>query len=434
LLREEGIVPTFDFDTHFGDVTARGGFDLVVGNPPWVRAEALSARTRKELRERFRWWRAGRGIGYSHQPDLAVAFLERGWELTRPGGVLAMILPAKIATAAYGTATRAALMETGTILSVADLTHEPAAAFEATAYPLAIVARSSRPPAGNRPQLGLRPDSRTPLQPAERPGAPWVLLPGALQETLTRLRKLPPLSETARIRLGVKTSANHLFLAPTADIEPELLRPALRGRDISAFKGGPSKTIIWTHDASGTVLPSLPPNATRHFARHLEALQARRDGAGQAPWAVFRAVAGGQYPRVVWPDLSQRLEASCLVDEEEKRWVPLNSCYVVLTRSVQRALALCAWLNSTWARAAARATADPASGGYARFNARVVGQVPLPPEALSDERLATLAVRGRAGEEVQGELDELAGEWMQLQPRDRKVLAEVVGVGSSRRR
>ena len=44
LLREEGGAPAFDFDTQFGDVTARGGFDLVVGNPPWVRAEALPAR------------------------------------------------------------------------------------------------------------------------------------------------------------------------------------------------------------------------------------------------------------------------------------------------------------------------------------------------------------------------------------------------------
>jgi hypothetical protein len=363
-----------------------------------------------------------------------VAFLERGWELTRAGGVLAMLVPAKVATAAYGTAARAALTEQGTLLSFTDLTKDPVAAFEATAYPMAVVVRSTPPPAGHRPQLGLRPGGRIPSVPPQHPGAPWVLQSGALQQTLARLRVEPPLSEAVRIRLGVKTGANHLFLSPGDDIEPELVRPALRGKDLRAFRGRPSSRMIWTHDTVGAVLPSLPPNATRHFSQHLDALRARRDDGGPVPWSLFRASAGRQAPRVVWPDLSLRLEAACLVDEEELRWVPLNSCYVVLPRSAGAALALCAWLNSTWVRAAARATADPASGGYARFNARAVGGVPLPPEALDDTHLTALARRGRAGEEVQGEIDEAVGAWLRLCPHDRRVLSEVVGVGTARRR
>lgn len=430
----DGVAPSFDFDVHFGDVTARGGFDIVVGNPPWVRAEALPASTRAELRERFRWWRAGPGPGYRHQPDLAVAFLERGWELTRPGGVMAMLVPAKVATAAYGSVARAALGERGTLLSITDMTGDSAAAFEATTYPLAIVARSNLPPAGHRPQLGLDPRSRTPLPPADQPGAPWVLQSGALQEAVALLRRLPQLAESVRVRLGVKTGANHLYLSPHPDIEAALVRPVVRGRDLRAFEARPSGRMIWTHDDTASVLPSLPPNAARHFRRHLETLRARRDDAGALPWTLFRAAAGARVPRVVWPDLARRLESACLVDEEELGWVPLNSCYVVLAGSAPAALALCAWLNSTWIRALARATADPASGGHARFNARAVGGVPLLPEVLQDGRLAALARRGRAGEEVQGEIDEIAATWLRLRPRDRRVLSEVVGLGTPRRR
>lgn len=434
LLREDGVAPSFDFDVHFGDVTARGGFDLVVGNPPWVRAEALSPNARRELHDRFRWWRAGRGSGYGHQPDLAVAFLERGWELTRPGGVMAMLVPAKIATAAYGMAARAALSEQGTILSITDLSRDPMAAFEATTYPLAIVARSDPAPAGHLPQLGLHPEHRTPSKPPSNAGAPWMLHSRGLQRTLEKLGAMPQLSAAVRIRLGVKTGANHLFLSPGPDIEPEVVRPVLRGKDLRAFAGRPSSRIIWTHDALGSVLPALPPNATRHFARHLEALRARRDDGGAVPWSLFRALAGARVPRVVWPDLSSRLEAVCLVDQEELEWVPLNSCYVVLAKSAVAALALCAWLNSTWVRGAARATADPASGGYARFNARAVGGIPLPPQVLQDEHLATLTNRGRAGEKVQDEIDDVVAEWLRLGPQDRRALSEVVGVGSARRR
>ncbi|MEO8200561.1 MAG: N-6 DNA methylase, partial [Gemmatimonadota bacterium] len=42
-LEREGEVPWFQFEAHFADIFARrGGFDLVVGNPPWVRAEHLA--------------------------------------------------------------------------------------------------------------------------------------------------------------------------------------------------------------------------------------------------------------------------------------------------------------------------------------------------------------------------------------------------------
>ncbi|HYW50533.1 MAG TPA: N-6 DNA methylase, partial [Gemmatimonadaceae bacterium] len=38
---EDGGAVDFDFRTHFGDAGAAGGFDLVIGNPPWVRSRHL---------------------------------------------------------------------------------------------------------------------------------------------------------------------------------------------------------------------------------------------------------------------------------------------------------------------------------------------------------------------------------------------------------
>src|SRR5204862_107716 len=48
-LEREGGAPFFAFESHFGDVLARGGFDLVAGNPPWVRGERVPARVREAL-------------------------------------------------------------------------------------------------------------------------------------------------------------------------------------------------------------------------------------------------------------------------------------------------------------------------------------------------------------------------------------------------
>jgi len=432
-LVEDGVTPAFDFDTQFADVMQRGGFDIVIGNPPWVRAESLSAPVRSQLGERFRWWRQGGARGFGHQPDLSVAFLERGWEVTARGGVLAMLVPAKVATAGYGTVARADLAARGCVLAVAEPRASRGERFDATVYPLAIVARASPPPPGHRARATLDPCAMaTVALPSD--GSPWLIRGPALDGMLANLARHPRLRDSLHVHLGVKTGANHVYLDPPAEVEPALVRPALRGRDLRAFHASPSATLLWTHDLRGAPLPALPPGAARHLARHADALAARADGRGLPPWSLFRATAGVMGPKVVWADLASRLEAVALTGEVAAGWVPLNSCYVIRCRVEAEALALAAWLNSSVARTAARAAADVASGGYSRFNARAVGLVPLPPPVLRDHRLAAIGRRGANGEDVQTELDSYACDSLGLEPGDRRLLAEVVAVGAARRR
>src|SRR2546426_10127206 len=73
-LSREGGAPFFAFESHFADILARGGFDLVAGNPPWVRGERVPAQVRETLATRYATWRPARGPGVAHLPDLAVAF------------------------------------------------------------------------------------------------------------------------------------------------------------------------------------------------------------------------------------------------------------------------------------------------------------------------------------------------------------------------
>src|SRR5205807_1523445 len=75
------------------------------------------------------------------------------------------------------------------------------------------------------------------------------------------------------------------------------------------------------------------------------------------------------------PDLARRLVA--VVPDPEI--VPLNTVYGIATRELDDAYALAALFNSRWLTALARLHADPARGGFRRFNARVVRGLPLPP-------------------------------------------------------
>jgi hypothetical protein len=99
---------------------------------------------------------------------------------------------------------------------------------------------------------------------------------------------------------------------------------------------------------------------------------------------------------------------------------------VIAARSAAQAERITAWLNSTWLRAIALLVAVPAAGGFARFNARTIGQLPLPTTAPDDSGLSVLAQRGRAGEAVQEELDEIVARHLGLTSTAQNALRAVV--------
>ncbi|HUR79552.1 MAG TPA: N-6 DNA methylase, partial [Thermoanaerobaculia bacterium] len=78
---DDGTLDFFSFDVHFAPVMAAGGFDVVVGNPPWVRNARIDKRQKRMLTDRYALFRGHRDGAAFHQPDLSVAFFERAMQL-----------------------------------------------------------------------------------------------------------------------------------------------------------------------------------------------------------------------------------------------------------------------------------------------------------------------------------------------------------------
>jgi len=140
---------------------------------------------------------------------------------------------------------------------------------------------------------------------------------------------------------------------------------------------------------------------------------------------VFRTAPLTAPGRVVWADLSCQLAAVALTGDPTRDPIPLNSCYVLPTRSSDEAHRLAAWLNARWLTGLARLTAMPASGGYARFTASVIAGLPLPASAISDPDLASLGRAGAAGHAIQEELDECCARHLGLTANERSALGMV---------
>jgi hypothetical protein len=398
-LRSGGALP-FSFAVHFGDAAARGGFDCIIGNPPWVRLHNIPADTRESLRQRFRAFRdaswtsgaaeAGAGKGFASQADLAALFIERSLALTRPGGVTALLVPAKLWRSLAGGGVRRVVAESSSVIALDDWT-ESRAAFDAAVYPSMIVA-AKEPASSNDIHITIHrrdnaldwelPHTQLPLD--DSPGAPWLLLPPEVRAGFDSLAAHgTPLARSVfgRPLLGVKTGCNEAFLVPRTDsaIEASMRRPVLRGEAVRAWRPDElSEEIIWTHDAHDRPRTSLPAAALRHLVPWRRRLEARTDSrSGAAWWPLFRTEsARTDVARVVWSDIGK--EPRALVLDAGDRTVPLNSCYVARAPSRDDALTLAAILNSPLAAAWLAAIAEPARGGYQRYLGWTVARLPLP--------------------------------------------------------
>ncbi len=101
----------FDWQAAFPEVFAQGGFDVVVGNPPYIRQELLAP---------FKPYWERRFKAYHGVADIFVYFFEQGVELLRPGGRLAFITSGSWVRGNFGAPLRRFLSATAKMESMVD--------------------------------------------------------------------------------------------------------------------------------------------------------------------------------------------------------------------------------------------------------------------------------------------------------------------------
>lgn len=114
LINEERYysVNPFDWQRGFPQPMATGGFDLVIGNPPYVLLERDNVTT--YLRAKYRYQEG--------KPDLYRFFIERALQLTRPSGRFAFIVPLSVSSIPAAAQLRSLLLKRG-LYQIIDIRH-----------------------------------------------------------------------------------------------------------------------------------------------------------------------------------------------------------------------------------------------------------------------------------------------------------------------
>lgn len=384
-------------------------FDVVVGNPPYVRQELIPPVLLAEYRSRY--------MTLYDRADLYIPFIERSLQLLSAKGSLGFICADRWMKNRYGGPLRS-LVSNGFNLKVhVDMTGTQAFLSEVDAYPaITVIAReqagvtriASRPTVERSALHRLAGDLLSPSQPSEFSGVreltavangsePWILAASGHLALVRRLEETLPTLEAAgcKVGIGVATGADQAFIGlfDALDVEDDRKQPLVMTRDISSGR------VEWRgygvinpfSDSGGLVELAEYPRLKRYLDARRDQI-AGRHCAKKAPAAWYRTIdrispALTKQPKLLVPDIKGEAH---IVYEEGKLYPHHNLYYV--TSEDWNLRALQAVLLSEVARLFIASYSTPMRGGFLRFQAQYLRRIRLPMwQTVSNELRQTLA-------------------------------------------
>jgi hypothetical protein len=334
-----------------GEGWGEGGFDVVIGNPPYVRQETL-----KDQKVYFeRRYQVYHGVA-----DLYTFFIERSLTLLRPTGLFGMIVSNKWLRAAYGQPLRAYLTEHASVIEIADFAGLPV--FPAATVRTIVVLCSPTPGQSHTIRYlapvpledfhtitsGERIAELVSLKAVELPVANlsprgWSLSARHKNQLVDRMREAYVALKTysGAPYFGVKTGLNEAYIIDSATRanliasdarSAEVIRPIVGGRDVRRYgiedKG---RYLIWMY--IGVPIRQYPA-VFQHLRQYQAKLEKRWDKGNH--WWELRACDYYDLfaqPKIIYPDIAVRcrfaLDHSGLFGTNTTYFIPVDDLYLL---------------------------------------------------------------------------------------------------------
>ena len=383
----------FEFPEVLDDAGNFVGFDVILGNPPYIRQEELST-FKPHFQSVFET--------FAGTADLYVYFVERGINVLRPGGQFSYILPNKWMRAGYGDKLRQ-FVKRHRIEGITDFGDQPVFE-EATTYPCIFEMSRAAPlttfPAANIDTLLYESSLSNYVQSKafsvgleSLSDSGWTLSNQGVQHLLDKLRTAgTPLGEyvQGKIYYGIKTGLNEAFVIDVATRDrliaedgrsAEVIKPFLAGRDLKRYQTPVcDKYLIFTR--RGIKIEDYPA-ILQYLTQYKERLMPKPKGhagdwggrkEGTYQWYEIQDAVDYweqfDLPKISLPDIAIQMQA--LYDTTKAFCV--NTAYMIpvddkfLLGILNSRLVLFFYSNIT----------SSIRGGYLRFINQYLIQIPIP--------------------------------------------------------
>lgn len=396
-----------------------GRFDVVVGNPPYLRQEMIAPPLIDAYRARYKT--------IFDRADLYIPFFERSLGLLCENGKLGFICADRWMKNRYGAPLRRYVSDKYSLDVHVDMTGVDAFRSDVVAYPaISVLSRGGAGPTRITAKPDLDTDNLGRLTKAltgeieaedvqARDGvvagdAPWILETSRELDLVARLEaRFPTLEEVGcKVGIGVATGADKVFIGPfdQLDVEDERKLPLAMTKDI---KGG---DVEWR--GLGIVNPFEVDGSLASFERYprfaafLNANKdaiARRHVAKKTPERWYRTIDRiypelTRAPKLLIPDI----KGDAQIVYEGGELYPHHNLYFI-TAEDWDLRALQAVLSGGIARLFVAAYSTRMRGGYLRFQAQYLRRIRIPQWAdvaegvhedlLSDDEAIVIDALGR---------------------------------------
>ena len=383
----------FDSEWMFG---VRDGFDVVIGNPPYISHDKILKQLKTEIRDRYQ--------SYEPFADMYCYFIEKAIGLQNQQGILSFITSNSYLRAEYGAPIRKLLKNENMLLRVLNI--EDSQVFESVIVNVAIiVSRKSTnltddfcivvnsPFSGNSFEDFIESNGFHYPQ-AYFNSRSWNLVEPRLVELQRKLESSGKTLEQlmTKIRLGIATGSNEAFLidedkkrelCERNSVNAEIIKPILRGRDISRYS--------YTSAGQHILLAKNGVNVQRDYPdiyEHLESFgeRFRNRGAQGQHWTNLRACSfydDFKKEKIVWIELTDSGRFA-LCNEEIYL---LNSAYFLLPPSGIESKFLLGVLNSSTIRFYLNLIAETSGMGTSRWINNYVKEFPIPEATCEQQTL-----------------------------------------------
>ena len=396
---ENKRVNAFDWKTGFPQVIKEGGFDAIIGNPPYIRIQRIPHDEADYLYRTY--------TSPTSKTDLSLVFIERGISLLRPEGRLSFISTSQWLTTDYGHKLRGMLAD-GRLREIVDFGSLPVFK-KASTYP-AIFTIS--PNAGKVVSLRriteermLTLDGIERTVPTEIPiddlsDEPWGLDQANVGDMLTQ-RGVPweSLEAFGKSYIGTKSGSAEAFVMTKEEAARLRLEPALlvayayQGEEVKRYETvEPDSVIIYPYrvNAQGdqelvpeSEMRKTYPQTLAHLAGFKERLRQRLDSrklyAKGEDW--YRHLRAGSFdyikpPKIAVKGIAKEMRAGLL--RENTAFDGANCPSIILKNPRgHHLLYFLAILNSSVATAFMRSVSPPKLSGYLRLSSSYISKIPI---------------------------------------------------------
>ena len=390
---EEKKIKPFNWQKAFPDVFKQSGFDIVIGNPPYVRQELLG-----EQKDYF----ARAYEVYHGMADLYSYFIEKGIGLIKSGGLFGIIVANKWMRANYGEPLRKWLKKTE-IRQIIDFGDLPV--FQgATTYPCILICSKNKT-IGDIEVTNIKTldylslevyvtINKSALQQSSLEDTGWNLSSDKEQGLLKKIQKAGiPLGEyvNGKIFRGVLTGLNEAFVIDeetknrliTEDAKSaEIIKPFLAGRDIKRFQPTSTDKFLifipkgFTNEkgkAARSPWKWLEENysAVATHLKQFEEKAKKRFDQGDYWWELRACDYYGEFakPKIMLPDIALRMQAAF----DEANTYCVNTAYIIPVGDKY----LTAVLNSNLVQYYYARLSSSIRGGYLRFIRQYLETIPV---------------------------------------------------------